>query len=102
TNCSSCHNNSTATGMKTPPHIPTGALQCSNCHQNTTPSFRAASNNTTDNSASRSEDRNNVSYDNRGAKGAHGTEPRHVATSGGAVFLSDSRGGPGLVSGRGA
>src|SRR5262249_60012578 len=35
TNCVNCHNSRTATGLATPPHIPTGALQCSNCHTNT-------------------------------------------------------------------
>jgi hypothetical protein len=30
TNCSSCHNGTTATGMKTPPHIPVTGVQCSN------------------------------------------------------------------------
>src|SRR5258705_5656018 len=39
TNCSSCHNGTAATGMKTPPHIPTATLQCSNCHTNTAANF---------------------------------------------------------------
>src|SRR5215831_2019091 len=39
TNCSNCHNGTTATGMKTPPHIPVTGVQCSNCHTNTAPSF---------------------------------------------------------------
>ena len=39
TNCSTCHNNTTALGLTTPPHIPTAALQCSNCHVNTATSF---------------------------------------------------------------
>ena len=39
TNCSSCHNGTTATGMKTPPHIPVAGVQCSNCHTNTAASF---------------------------------------------------------------
>ncbi|WP_206527540.1 cytochrome c3 family protein, partial [Methylocystis sp. MJC1] len=32
TNCSSCHNGTTATGQTTPPHIPVAGVQCSNCH----------------------------------------------------------------------
>ncbi len=39
TNCSSCHNGTTATGLTTPPHIPVTGVQCSNCHTNTAPSF---------------------------------------------------------------
>ena len=39
TNCSSCHNGTTATGMTTPPHIRRPAIQCSNCHTNTAASF---------------------------------------------------------------
>ncbi|ARN83111.1 hypothetical protein B1812_20780 [Methylocystis bryophila] len=34
TNCVSCHNGTTATGLATPPHIPTGTIQCSGCHNN--------------------------------------------------------------------
>ena len=39
TNCSSCHNGTTATGLTTPPHIPVTGVQCSNCHTNTATSF---------------------------------------------------------------
>ena len=39
TNCSSCHNGTTATGNTTPPHIPVTGVQCSNCHTNTATSF---------------------------------------------------------------
>ena len=39
TNCSTCHNGTTATGMTTPPHIPVSGVQCSNCHTNTATSF---------------------------------------------------------------
>ena len=39
TNCSSCHNGTTATGKTTPPHIPVTGVQCSNCHTNTAASF---------------------------------------------------------------
>ena len=39
TNCSNCHNGTTATGMTTPPHIPVTGVQCSNCHTNTAASF---------------------------------------------------------------
>src|SRR5262249_41184964 len=40
TNCVSCHvNGGTATGMTTPPHIPTTTIQCGNCHSNTAASF---------------------------------------------------------------
>jgi hypothetical protein len=33
--CAACHNGATATGLTTPPHIPTATLECSNCHTNT-------------------------------------------------------------------
>src|SRR5262245_62441851 len=41
-NCSSCHNGSTATGMKAPPHIPIGTLQCVNCHTSSATSFNTS------------------------------------------------------------
>src|SRR5215469_11049071 len=39
TNCVGCHNGRTATGLATPPHIPTAAVPCSNCHTSAAPSF---------------------------------------------------------------
>ena len=39
TNCSTCHNGTTATGLTTPPHVPVTGVQCSNCHTNTAASF---------------------------------------------------------------
>src|SRR5262245_22080271 len=102
TNCSNCHNNSTATGMKTPPHIPTGALQCSNCHQNTAASFRVYTMNHTEVSASRCDACHNGSYSGEGAKGALGTAPGHLATSGRDCISCHTQAAPGFVSWKGA
>src|SRR5215831_3688004 len=73
TNCSSCHNGSTATGMKTPPHVPVVGVQCSNCHTNTAPSFTTYTMNHASVSASRCDSCHNGSYAGEGTKGAMGT-----------------------------
>ena len=84
TNCSSCHNGSTAAGLTTPPHIPTGVVQCSNCHTNTAASFVTYTMNHTAVSGTRCDTCHNGSYTAEGTKGAQGTAsyPGHVATSG--------------------
>ncbi|HMA73166.1 MAG TPA: hypothetical protein VKP67_17045, partial [Xanthobacteraceae bacterium] len=84
TNCSSCHNGTTATGMTTPPHIPVNGVQCSNCHTNTAASFTSYAMNHSSVSASRCDSCHNGSYTGEGTKGAQGTAsfPGHVATGG--------------------
>jgi hypothetical protein len=87
TNCSSCHNGTTATGMTTPPHIPVAGVQCSNCHTNTAASFAAYTMGVTGHttvSASRCDSCHNGSFTGEGTKGAIGTAsyPGHVATNG--------------------
>ena len=75
TNCSSCHNGTTATGMKTPPHIPVTGVQCSNCHTNTAASFATYTMGVTGSpavSASRCDSCHNGSFTGEGTKGAHG------------------------------
>ena len=83
TNCSSCHNGTTATGKTTPPHVPTTA-QCINCHTNTAASFVSYTMNHSAVSTSRCDSCHNGSYTAEGTKGAQGTAsyPGHVATSG--------------------
>src|SRR5499427_7474872 len=87
TNCSSCHNGTTATGHTTPPHIPVTGIQCSNCHVNTAPSFATYTMGTTGHaavSASRCDSCHNGSYTGQGTKGAMGTASfaGHVPTNG--------------------
>src|SRR5215475_10627004 len=84
TNCSSCHNGTTATGMTTPPHIPVTGIQCSNCHNNTAASFTTYTMNHTAVSASRCDSCHNGSYTSEGTKGAMGTASfaGHVPTNG--------------------
>src|SRR5262249_33881363 len=87
TNCSNCHNGTTATGMTTPPHIPVTGVQCSNCHTNTAASFTTYTMNHASVGASRCEDRKSVEkgkYTGQGATGALGqtTRPGHVRTNG--------------------
>src|SRR5215470_5135131 len=83
TNCSSCHNGTTATGMTNPPHVPVTGVQCSNCHTNTAPSFTTYTMNHSAVSASRCDSCHNGSYTSQGTKGATGTSsfPGHVATN---------------------
>jgi hypothetical protein len=102
TNCSSCHNGSTATGMKTPPHIPTAATQCSNCHTNTAASFTTYTMNHTAVSASRCDACHNGSYTAEGTKGAFGTTPGHVATGGRDCISCHTKAASGFVSWSGA
>ena len=76
TNCSSCHNGTTATGMKTPPHIPVTGVQCSNCHTNTAASFTTYTMGLTGHtavSASRCDSCHNGSFTGEGTTGALGT-----------------------------
>ncbi len=84
TNCSSCHNGTTATGLTTPPHIPVSGVQCSNCHTNTAASFTTYTMTHAAVSTSRCDSCHNGSYTGEGTKGAQGTAsfPGHVATSG--------------------
>jgi len=84
TNCIGCHGGGAATGMATPPHIPSGTVQCSNCHSNTAASFATYTMNHAAVSAVRCDACHNGSYTTEGAKGAQGTAsyPNHVATSG--------------------
>ena len=84
TNCSSCHNGTTATGMTTPPHIPTGTLQCSNCHANTAASFTTYTMSHAAVSGSRCDSCHNGSYTSQGTTGAQGTASfsGHVPTNG--------------------
>ena len=84
TNCSSCHNGTTATGNTTPPHIPVTGVQCSNCHTNTATSFATYTMTHSAVSASRCDACHNGSFTSQGTKGAQGTAsyPGHVATSG--------------------
>ena len=98
TNCSNCHNGTTATGMKTPPHIPVTGVQCSPCHDNTTPSFATYTMGQPGHgtvSASRCDSCHNGSFTGEGTTGAFGTAsfPNHVATNGkDCVTLSRERG----------
>ncbi len=73
TNCSSCHNGTTATGLTTPPHIPVTGVQCSNCHNNTAISFATYTMTHSAVSASRCDACHNGSYTAEGTKGAMGT-----------------------------
>ena len=84
TNCSTCHNGTTATGNTTPPHIPVTGVQCSNCHTKTAASFTTYTMNHAAVSASRCDACHNGSYTNEGTKGSQGTAsyPNHVATGG--------------------
>ena len=86
TNCSNCHNGTTATGLKTPPHVPVTGVQCSNCHVNTATSFEAGykAMNHTAVAAARCDSCHNGSYTGEGTKGALGSASYsgHVATSG--------------------
>jgi len=85
TNCSSCHNGATATGMTTPPHVPIVGVQCSNCHTNTAPSFTTyAMSHTTVVAAERCDACHNGSYSGEGTNGAQGSAsyPNHIATGG--------------------
>jgi hypothetical protein len=84
TNCSSCHNGSTATGMTTPPHVPVTGVQCSNCHTNTATSFTSYTMSHAAVTASRCDSCHNGSYTSQGTKGAYATAsyPGHVATNG--------------------
>ena len=87
TNCSSCHNGTTATGMKTPPHIPVTGVQCSNCHANTAASFvtytmGAAGHGAV--STSRCDSCHSGAFTSQGTTGALSTAsfPNHVPTFG--------------------
>ena len=84
TNCSSCHNGTTATGNTTPPHIPATGVQCSNCHTNTATSFITYTMTHSAVSTSRCDACHNGSYTTQGTSGATGTAsyPGHVATNG--------------------
>ena len=84
TNCSTCHNGTTAAGMTTPPHILSGAVQCGNCHLNTATSFVTYTINHAAVSASRCDACHSGSFTGEGTAGALGTSsyPGHVATGG--------------------
>ncbi len=87
TNCSNCHNGTTATGLATPPHVPVTGIQCSNCHVNTAASFVTYTMGVTGHtsvSASRCNSCHNGSYTSQGTTGALGTASfsGHVATNG--------------------
>ena len=73
TNCSSCHNGTTATGKTTPPHIPTAPRSAANCHTNTASSFTTYTMNHSAVSASRCDACHNGAYTGEGTKGALGT-----------------------------
>ncbi|WP_435072782.1 cytochrome c3 family protein, partial [Methylocystis bryophila] len=95
TNCVSCHNGTTATGLATPPHIPTGTIQCSGCHSNapgtqitsfaTAPGYSGMG--TTGHAAvtaMRCDSCHNGSFTSQGTTGAYGTSnyANHVPTNG--------------------
>ena len=84
TNCVNCHNGVTATGLTTPPHIPTGTIQCSNCHVNTATSFTTYTMSHAAVTGARCDACHNGSYTSQGTKGAYGTASYagHVATNG--------------------
>ncbi|WP_281926138.1 cytochrome c3 family protein [Methylocystis bryophila] len=96
TNCVSCHNGTTATGLATPPHIPTGTIQCSGCHNNapgtlltsftTAPGYPQAMGTAGHAVAAsmRCDSCHSGAYTNQGLTGAYGTAsfPGHVATNG--------------------
>ena len=84
TNCSNCHNGTTATGLKTPPHVPVTGVQCSNCHSNTATSFATYTMNHAAVAAARCDSCHNGSYTGEGTKGALGSASYsgHVATNG--------------------
>ena len=76
TNCSNCHNGTTATGLKTPPHVPVTGIQCSSCHTNTAASFTSYTMGVpghTAVSASRCDTCHNGSFTGEGTTGAQGT-----------------------------
>ncbi len=81
TACASCHNGTKATGMKTPPHIPTGTLECSNCHTNTATSFASYTMSHTAASGIACGACHNGSYTSEGTSGAQAKGPGHVATT---------------------
>src|SRR5262249_32704248 len=84
TNCSSCHNGTTATGMKTPPHIPVPGVQCSNCRNEKARGVKAYTMNHTSVHGNRSDAGHNGCYTGAGTKGAMGTASfaGHVPTKG--------------------
>ena len=82
TNCAGCHNGATATGMKTPPHIPTGAIQCGSCHANTAASFATYSMNHAAVAGVPCGACHNGAYAGQGTSGAQGlTTPPHIPTA---------------------
>ena len=100
TNCSTCHNGTTATGLTTPPHVPVSGVQCSNCHTNTAPNFVTYTMTHSAVSASRCDSCHNGSYTGEGTKGAQGTAsfPGHVATSGKDCITCHANAASGFVS----
>ena len=84
TNCSNCHNGTTATGMKTPPHIPVTGVQCSNCHTNTAANFTTYTMSHSAVSAAAATPATTARLPARARKGAQGTAAfsGHVATNG--------------------
>ncbi|MGJ5012116.1 hypothetical protein ACQR05_30400, partial [Bradyrhizobium oligotrophicum] len=79
TNCSACHNGSSAKGLTTPPHIPVTGVQCSNCHSNTAASFATYTMSHAAVHATRCDSCHNGSYRSQGRRGAQG--PDHSAKS---------------------
>ncbi|MGJ5201419.1 hypothetical protein ACQR1E_31755, partial [Bradyrhizobium sp. HKCCYLRH1030] len=77
TNCSACHNGSSAKGLTTPPHIPVTGVQCSNCHSNTAASFATYTMSHAAVHATRCDSCHNGSYRSQGRRGAQG--PDHSA-----------------------
>uniref|UniRef100_UPI002915F6E3 cytochrome c3 family protein n=2 Tax=Bradyrhizobium TaxID=374 RepID=UPI002915F6E3 len=77
TNCSTCHNGSSAKGLTTPPHIPVTGVQCSNCHSNTAASFATYTMSHAAVHATRCDSCHNGSYRSQGRRGAQG--PDHSA-----------------------
>ena len=90
--CSTCHNNTSALGLTTPPHIPVGGVQCSSCHSNAGANFAVAPgysgmgvNGHAPVTSARCDACHNGSYTSQGTSGgAMGTASYagHVATNG--------------------
>ena len=103
-NCSVCHNGTTAKGITTPPHIPTGVIQCSNCHTNTATSFVTYTMNHTAVNGSRCDSCHNGSYAAEGTKGAQGTASfsGHLPTNGQDCLACHAKAANGYTSWAGA
>ena len=104
TNCSTCHNGSTATGMVTPPHVPSGNVECGNCHSNTAASFATYTMNHVAVGVVRCDACHSGAYTGEGTKGALGiaSYPGHVPTAGRDCITCHASAAPAFTSFAGA